>query len=292
MSEPAESVIEIGDLTKEFDIGLRGVKLRAVDHLSLTIPRGVVYGLLGPNGSGKSTTIKIVLGLMQATSGACSVLGERAGELAVKRRIGYLPEAPDFYRYLTGRELVAFYGRMAGVRGDALRASVERVLEMVDLTPAADRKIGTYSKGMLQRVGLAQALVHDPDLVILDEPTAGVDPIGARLIADTIRRLKREGKTVVLSSHLLAQVEGVCDRVAILDRGQVILEGAVDDLLQTRNRRMALFENLPIAKEEALKAWLLENGAEVVSIENPRTTLDQIFIEKIEAASRSKEGQA
>lgn len=289
MSARGEAVVEINDLTKEFDIGLRGIKLRAVDHLSLSIPRGLVYGLLGPNGSGKSTTIKIVLGLMQSTSGTCSVLGEPAGKLSVRRRIGYLPEAPDFYRYLTGYELVAFYGRMAGVREEDLSASVARVLTMVDLTEAGRRKIGTYSKGMLQRVGLAQALVHDPDLVILDEPTAGVDPIGARLIADTIRRLKQEGKSVVLSSHLLAQVEGVCDRVAILNRGTVILEGAVDELLQARNRRMAVFEDLPAEKEAALKAWLRDNGAGAVSIENPRTTLDQIFIEKIEAASRSKE---
>lgn len=289
MSVPSESVVEISDLTKEFDIGLRGIKLRAVDHLSLKIPRGMVYGLLGPNGSGKSTTIKIVLGLMRSTGGTCTVLGEPAGKLSVRRRIGYLPEAPDFYRYLTGRELVEFYGRMAGVPEEDLKTSVERVLSMVDLSEAGRRKIGTYSKGMLQRVGLAQALVHDPDLVILDEPTAGVDPIGARLIADTIRRLKQDGKSVVLSSHLLAQVEGVCDRVAILNRGQVILEGAVDELLQARNRRMAVFEGLPADKETALEAWLRDNGAGSVSIENPRTTLDQIFVEKIEAATRSKE---
>lgn len=289
MNGASESVVAISDLTKEFDIGLRGIKLRAVDNLSLSIPRGLVYGLLGPNGSGKSTTIKIVLGLMRATSGSCSVLGESAGKLNVRRRIGYLPEAPDFYRYLTGYELVAFYGRMAGVPEESLKAAVEHVLAMVDLTEAGRRKIGTYSKGMLQRAGLAQALVHDPDLVILDEPTAGVDPIGARLIADTIRRLKQEGKSVILSSHLLAQVEGVCDRVAILNRGQVILEGAVDELLQARSRRMALFEDLPPEKEAALEVWLRDNGAGLISIENPRTTLDQIFIEKIEAASRSKE---
>lgn len=289
MNASSEPVVAISDLTKEFDIGLRGIKLRAVDHLSLNIPRGLVYGLLGPNGSGKSTTIKIILGLMRATSGTCSVLGESAGKLSVRRRIGYLPEAPDFYRYLSGYELVAFYGRMAGVPEESLKAAVDRVLAMVDLTEAGRRKIGTYSKGMLQRVGLAQALVHDPDLVILDEPTAGVDPIGARLIAETIRRLKQEGKSVILSSHLLAQVEGVCDRVAILNRGQVILEGAVDELLQARSRRMALFENLPPEKEAALEAWLRDNGAGLISIENPRTTLDQIFIEKIEAASGSKE---
>lgn len=291
MTEPVETVIRIRDMIKEFDVGLRGFRLRAVDRLSLDIPRGGVFGLLGPNGSGKSTTIKIVLGLMRASAGSCSVLGQPAGNLGVRARIGYLPESPDFYRYLTGWELVGFYGRIAGLRGAALRAGCDRVLDLVGLREAGGRKIGTYSKGMLQRVGLAQALVHDPDLVILDEPTAGVDPIGARLIADIISRLKADGKTVVLSSHLLAQVEGVCDRVAILHRGRVILEGRVDDLLRERDQRMAVFEGLPAGEEEALVEWLKARGAGNVSIGHPRTTLDRIFVEQIGKASRQMEDQ-
>ena len=165
MKEPP--VIEIDGLTKEFDIGLRGVKLRAVDHLDLDVPRGGVFGLLGPNGSGKSTTIKIILGLMQPTSGTCRVLDGRAADPEMRRQIGYLPESPDFYRFLTGWELVEFYGRMSGLSGTVLGESVERVLEWVGLAEASGRKIGTYSKGMLQRTGLAQALVHDPDLIFL-----------------------------------------------------------------------------------------------------------------------------
>jgi ABC-2 type transport system ATP-binding protein len=290
MSDLSEAVIEIGDLIKEFDIGLRGVRLRAVDGLSLRIPRGGVFGLLGPNGSGKSTTIKIILGLMRATSGSCAVLGQPVGNLEIRSRIGYLPESPDFYRYLTGWELVAFYGRIAGLRRGALQNRVAQVLELVGLREAERRKIGTYSKGMLQRVGLAQALVHDPDLIILDEPTAGVDPIGSQLIADIIRRLKTEGKTVVLSSHLLAQVEGVCDRVAILNRGRVILEGAVEDLLKEKNQRMAVFDGLSEEAEAALLIWLREHGADRVSIGSPRTTLDRIFVEQIEKAGARKEG--
>ncbi|MEZ5277113.1 MAG: ABC transporter ATP-binding protein [Opitutaceae bacterium] len=289
MSDLPEAVIEIGDLIKEFDIGLRGVRLRAVDGLSLRIPRGGVFGLLGPNGSGKSTTIKIILGLMRATSGSCAVLGQPVGNLEIRNRIGYLPESPDFYRYLTGWELVAFYGRIAGLRRGALQNRVAQVLELVGLREAERRKIGTYSKGMLQRVGLAQALVHDPDLIILDEPTAGVDPIGSQLIADIIRRLKTEGKTVVLSSHLLAQVEGVCDRVAILNRGRVILEGAVEDLLKEKNQRMAVFDGLSEDAEAALLIWLREHGADRVSIGSPRTTLDRIFVEQIEKAGARKE---
>jgi ABC-2 type transport system ATP-binding protein len=287
-------VIRIDGLTKEFDIGLRGVKLRAVDHLDLDIPRGGVFGLLGPNGSGKSTTIKIILGLMQSTSGTCRVLEGSAADPEVRRRIGYLPESPDFYRFLTGWELLEFFGRMSGLRGPALGKNVERVLDWVGLAEASGRKIGTYSKGMLQRAGLAQALVHDPDLVILDEPTAGVDPIGAQVIAEIIRALKASGKSVLLSSHLLAQVEGVCDRVAILDRGKVVLEGSVEELLSEKSRRMAVFEGLPSGKESALLAWLEANGASGVSIDSPRTTLDQIFIDRVGIAPAGRpvdEGQ-
>lgn len=290
MNETPTAVIEIDGLTKEFDIGLRGVKLRAVDHLGLSIPRGGVFGLLGPNGSGKSTTIKIMLGLMQPTSGTCRVLGGSAADPEVRRRIGYLPESPDFYRFLTGWELVEFYGRMSGLSGSLLGRSVERVLEWVGLVEASRRKIGTYSKGMLQRAGLAQALVHDPDLIILDEPTAGVDPIGAQMIAEIIRALKASGKSVLLSSHLLAQVEGVCDRVAILDRGKVVLEGSVEELLSERNHRMAVFEGLPVEKESALLAWLEANGAGGVSIDNPRTTLDQVFIDRVGKGTAGKPG--
>ena len=298
MSDTPERVIQLEGLTKEFDIGLRGVKLRAVDHLDLGIPRGGVFGLLGPNGSGKSTTIKILLGLMQPTSGACRVLGGSTADPKIRRRIGYLPESPDFYRFLTGWELIEFYGRMSGLNGAALTEGVERVLKWVGLIEASGRKIGTYSKGMLQRAGLAQALVHDPDLIVLDEPTAGVDPIGSRVIADIIRALKASGKTVLLSSHLLAQVEGVCDRVAILDRGRIVLEGSIEELLSERNRRMAVFEGLPAEKEPELLAWLEANGANEVSIDNPRTTLDQIFIRRVgqsevdESADKIEEGGA
>ncbi|RKX29843.1 MAG: ABC transporter ATP-binding protein [Verrucomicrobia bacterium] len=290
MNGTPKAVIEIDGLTKEFDIGLRGVRLRAVDHLGLSIPRGGIFGLLGPNGSGKSTTIKIILGLMQPTSGTCRVLGGSAADPDVRRRIGYLPESPDFYRFLTGWELVEFYGRMSGLSGAVLGESVERVLDRVGLVEASRRKIGTYSKGMLQRAGLAQALVHDPDLIILDEPTAGVDPIGAQMIAEIILALKASGKSVLLSSHLLAQVEGVCDRVAILDRGKVVLEGSVEELLSEKNRRMAVFEGLPVEKESALLAWLEANGAAGASIDNPRTTLDQIFIDRVGKGTAGESG--
>ena len=214
--------ISIKNLTKDFSVGMRGVKLRAVDNLNLEIRDNEIFGLLGPNGSGKSTTIKIILGLLEASAGQCEIFGNPSSTVAARRSVGFLPEAPYFYRYLSGRELVRFYARICGVKRRKIRKRVDEVIEMVGLTEAAHRRVGDYSKGMLQRIGLAQALVHDPQLVILDEPTAGVDPIGSASIAKIIINLKKRGKTVLLCSHLLAQVEGLCDRVAILHRGKLI----------------------------------------------------------------------
>ena len=214
--------IEIRGLVKDFAVGLRGLRLRAVDHVSLVVRPGEVFGLLGPNGSGKSTTIKVLLGLLEPTAGACAVFGVPSGRVEARREVGYLPEAPNFYRFLNGRELVEFYGRMCGLSGPGLAARVAEVVALVGLAGAADRRVGTYSKGMLQRIGLAQALVHDPRLLILDEPTAGVDPVGSAEMAELILSLKARGKTVLITSHLLGQIEELCDRVAILDRGRQI----------------------------------------------------------------------
>lgn len=174
MTDGTEAAVELEGLTKDFATGLRGVRLRAVDHLSLRIGGGEVFGLLGPNGSGKSTTIKVILGLLAPTAGACRVFGVPSERVESRVAVGYLPEAPNFYRFLSGRELVAFYGRICGLSGAKLAARVAEVIAWVGLTEAAERRVGTYSKGMLQRIGLAQALVHDPRLVILDEPTAGL----------------------------------------------------------------------------------------------------------------------
>ena len=182
------SAISVRRLTKDFHVGLRGVKLRAVDDLSLEVPRGQVYGLLGPNGCGKSTTLKVVLGLVSATSGEVSLLGEPYASPGARRRIGFLPEAPYFHKFLSGRELVRYCARLSGVVPSDLGSAVEQALALASMTTAADRPVGTYSKGMLQRIGFAQAVVHDPELVILDEPTAGVDPIGSAAIGDMIIR--------------------------------------------------------------------------------------------------------
>jgi len=273
--------IELRGVVKDFAVGLRGVKLRAVDGLSLRVEAGRIYGLLGPNGSGKSTTIKLVLGLLAPTAGECAVFGVPAGRVEARVAVGYLPESPYFYRHLTGRELVRFYARICGLGGGSLAARVTEVIEWVGLTGAADRRVGTYSKGMLQRIGLAQALVHDPRLVILDEPTAGVDPLGAAAMAELILRLKAQGKTILITSHLLAQMEEICDQVAILDRGRLILEGAVGELVGRADRQAFVVDRLSPDELTELRLWLATRGRTIESVEPPRSRLDRIFLERV-----------
>ena len=279
--------IAIEALTKDFLLNVRGLRVRAVDGLTLHVPTGQVYGLLGPNGSGKSTTIKVVLGLIEPTSGATSIFGIPSAEVRSRVHVGYLPENPNFHRFLTGRELVSFYARVCGVVGARIRDRVDEVIEWVGLKDAADRRLSTYSKGMLQRIGLAQAVVHDPRLLILDEPTAGVDPVGSAEIGELILRLKAQGKTIVLSSHLLAQVEGLCDRIAILNRGRLVLEGGVEDLVTEQGRDAVIVKGLSEEIRRDLGPWLVGRGAELVAVEKPRTTLDRIFREKVASAPRS-----
>lgn len=279
MTDAKSPAVELRGLTKDFALGLRGVRLRAVDDLSLQIERGEVFGLLGPNGSGKSTTIKVILGLLEPTVGECRVFGVPSNRVEARVDVGYLPEAPNFYRFLSGRELVAFYGRICGLGGERLATRVEEVIAWVGLTEAASRRVGTYSKGMLQRIGLAQALVHDPQLVILDEPTAGVDPLGTGAITDLIRQLKARGKTVLITSHLLAQIEEVCDRVAILDRGQLLLCGSVEEL--TAATASAESDALNVEERAELGAWLAARGKSLAAVARPRPRLDQIFIDQV-----------
>lgn len=283
------AAIEISRLVKDFSVGLRGLKLRAVDDLSLRIEPGQVFGLLGPNGSGKSTTIKIILGLLAYTAGECRVFGVSGAKVESRLDVGYLPESPYFYRHLTGRELVRFYGRICGLTRARLAERVAEVIAWVGLTEAADRRVGTYSKGMLQRIGLAQALVHDPRLVILDEPTAGVDPVGSAAISELILKLKAQGKTVLITSHLLTQIEDICDRVAILDRGRLMVEGAVRDLVGRTERQALVVENLSEGQLDELRAWLAARGRTLEAVEQPRARLDKIFLERVGQRASEKE---
>lgn len=283
--------IEITGLTKDFALNLRGIKLRAVENLTLNVPEGQVFGLLGPNGSGKSTTIKIILGLLDPTVGECKVFGVPSGRVDSRLNVGYLPEAPYFYRYLSGEELVRFYGRICGVPKKILKDRVREVIDWVGLSGASHRRVGTYSKGMLQRIGLAQALVHDPRLIILDEPTAGVDPVGSAEISELILKLKTQGKTVLITSHLLAQIEDICDRVAILDKGKLIVEGSVNELVGLHDRQSLIVDSLPPAELEELRGWLAARGHVLNAVEQPRTRLDQLFLSKVSRPHKTGESK-
>ena len=275
------SAICIQNLTKDFAVGMRGKKLRAVDDLCLEVGDNEIFGLLGPNGSGKSTTIKIILGLLEASKGTCEIYGRPSKLVDARRSVGFLPEAPYFYRYLTGRELVRYYARICMVPRVKIDSAVDSVIKLVGMTEAADRRVGTYSKGMLQRIGLAQSLVHDPQLVILDEPTAGVDPLGSAAIAEIVRELKRRGKTVLLSSHLLAQIEGLCDRVAILYRGKLVREGRIDDLVEEKDAESLVVRGLSAEGRALVEAEIKAQGGRLARVEKPRLSLDAYFLKEV-----------
>jgi ABC-2 type transport system ATP-binding protein len=226
-----EPAVEIRGLTKTFVGHLSIGRFRALDGLDLTVPQGVIYGFLGPNGAGKTTALKILNGLLRPDAGVATLMGRPAGEPEVRSRVGFLPEAPYFYDYLTGEELLHFFGRLFGLSGRDLKERVPELLDAVGLKDKGRVQLRKYSKGMLQRIGLAQALLNDPALVVLDEPMSGLDPIGRREIRDLILSLRARGKTVFFSSHILADAEMICDEVAILVRGKIVRQGSLEDLL-------------------------------------------------------------
>jgi len=225
------SAVTTQDLTKDFLTGFwRPVPKRALDCLTLEVPTGGVFGLLGPNGAGKSTTLKLLMGLLWPTRGTARILGLPPGDTAARQRLGFLPENPTFYDHLTAEELLSYFAGLFGYRGEARRRRVEYVLDLVGLAADRRRPLRQYSKGMVQRVGLAQALVNDPELVVLDEPMSGLDPIGRRDVRAMIAALGAEGRTVLFSSHILTDAEELCERVAIIARGRLVAEGRVADL--------------------------------------------------------------
>jgi len=271
--------VEVRNLTKVFSIGLRAEHVVAVDNLSLTIGVGEVYGLIGPNGSGKSTTMKVVLGLMRASKGGAKVFGLESGDIRAKNVTGFLPENPYFYKHLTGTETLKFYGKICGMRGADLKDRVKELLSLMGLEKAAGRRLGGYSKGMLQRIGMAQALIHRPKLVILDEPTAGVDPIGSRDIRDLILKLRDEGITIFLCSHLLEQVQEVCDQVGIILEGRMRREGPLDELISINDQTSITLEGAsPKLLKSIERLVTKEEGARIVEQGNPRTTLERLFL--------------
>jgi len=273
------SAISIQKLTKVFPIPFRRERVVAVRNLSLEVEPGQVYGLLGPNGSGKSTTMKIVLGLVSPSAGSTQIFGRDSRMVESREEVGFLPENPYFYKFLTGEETLHFYGKICGLRGAKLRDRAGELLALVGLEHARDRRLAGYSKGMLQRIGLAQALIQQPRLLVLDEPTAGVDPAGSREIRDLILDFKNRGITVLLCSHLLGQVQEICDRIGILHKGVLVREGRLDELISIENQTEIILENATPDILSQVHALLNASGARVLSERKPQTTLENYFLE-------------
>ena len=281
MTEPA---IRVSDVSKTFPTPFRRRRIVALQHLNLEIAPGEIYGLLGPNGSGKSTTLKIILGLIQPTRGSVRVFGRDNSTVAVRRDIGFLPENAYFHKFLTGIETLRFHARLSGVASRESKSRIAELLKTVGLTRAADARLGTYSKGMLQRIGLAQALIHRPKILVLDEPTAAVDPAGSRDIQVLIASLKKTGTTILLSSHLLTQVQEVCDRVGILHRGKLIREGRLEDLLAIENQTEFIVENATPEFLDQLERQVTSVNGRVVLRRKPQTSLEQLFLKVTETS--------
>lgn len=309
MSE-RKAVVSVESLSKQFQGQIGRRAKRALRDVSFSVREGEIFGFVGPNGAGKTTTLKILMGLIRADSGRATVLGHDVRETEFRRHVGFLPEAPYFYDYLTGREVLHFYARVCGVERARRRERVETLLEWVGLSHAGDARLRTYSKGMLQRVGIAQALVHDPQVVFLDEPMSGLDPIGRKEIRDLVVRLHAEGKTVFMNTHILSDVEMLCHRVAIIVQGEIRYEGDPHAMLEgeapdTEVVLTGVAPELVDALEASVPGGLrglgdrielrvphkavrdvlgraLAAGAEVVSVSPRRATLESLFLTAVE----------
>ncbi|MHC4363885.1 MAG: ABC transporter ATP-binding protein [Planctomycetota bacterium] len=278
-----EYAVETFSLTKIFSDWWGRDKVYAVDELNLQIKYNEVFGLLGPNGSGKTTTLKLLLGLLHPTKGKYTVLGGDSTDPKVSARVGFMPEESYLYRYLNARETLDFYGRLFSLPPKVRKMRTEALLDMVGLKAVANRPVGTFSKGMARRIGLAQALINDPDLLILDEPTTGLDPIGTRQIKDLILELAKRGKTILLCSHLLADVEDICHRIAILYGGKVQSEGKVKELLLQTNKKQITTGSISDAALEKIKRIVRDEDAECV-VTSPMDKLETFFIRTVTAA--------
>jgi ABC-2 type transport system ATP-binding protein len=283
-----EIIVSVRGLTKIFKDFWGRAKARAVDAVDFDVRRGEVFGLLGPNGSGKSTTVKLLLGLLNPTKGHIEVFGHSPRHVATKSRIGYLPEESYLYRYLDSRETLDFFGNLFRLPSGDRTNRTEQLLEMVGLSQTSTRAVGEFSKGMQRRIGLAQALINDPDLIILDEPTSGLDPIGCREVKDLIIALARRGKTVILSSHLLADVQDVCDRVVIYYGGKVQAMGPLKDLLATPDAIQITTPALSRqTMERVLETIRHDVTADKVKIDTPTQNLESYFLEVVQNARKA-----
>jgi ABC-2 type transport system ATP-binding protein len=312
-------VVRVRDIVKDFRPGFGVRKKRVLHGISFDVREGEIFGFVGPNGAGKTTTLKVLMGLIRANGGEASILGHDVSETEFRRHVGFLPENPYFYDYLSGREILDFYGRLCGVPRSHRSERVATLLDWVGLAHAADSRLRTYSKGMQQRVGIAQALVHDPDVVFLDEPMSGLDPIGRVEIRDLILRLRSDGKTVFMNTHILSDVEMVCDRVAIIVKGRIRYEGAIDEILESGDgeadlvvaglsaemaavlesdlgaRMRGLGDRIEVrvpskSASDALRL-ALESGAEVVSLTPHRVSLESVFLSAVDESDADGESR-
>jgi ABC-2 type transport system ATP-binding protein len=306
----ASEIVRVDEVVKDFRPGFGLRRKRVLHGISFQVREREIFGFIGPNGAGKTTTLKVLMGLIRATSGSASILGHGVDETAFRRQIGFLPENPYFYDYLTGDEILHFYAKLSGVPRLRRAARVAELLELVGLSRATHARLRSYSKGMLQRIGIAQALVHDPNVVFLDEPMSGLDPVGRKDVRDLILRLRAEGKTIFMNTHILSDVEMLCDRVAIIANGRIRYQGAIDEFLGAGEPEADLvLANVPgdaaVAMEERFGARLrghgerielriaekdtsaalrvaLEAGAEVISVTPHRVSLESIFLSAVE----------
>ena len=281
-----EEAVAVEGLTKVFPVPFHRQSIVAVHDLNLRVEPGEVYGLLGPNGSGKSTTLKIILGLVSPTRGRTKIFGRDSSLVESREAVGFLPENPYFYKFLTGEETLRFFGKLCRLNGSRLKDRVHELLELVGLTKARDQRLSTYSKGMLQRAGLAQALINEPKLVVLDEPTAGVDPAGSRDIRSIIVDLKQRGVSVLLSSHLLTQVQEICDRVGILARGTLVREGRLEELIAIENWSELVLENASDALVKEIEKLAANSTAKLIERRRSTTTLERLFLDATSDRSR------
>lgn len=276
-----ERSILVEQLHKSYRTGWGGARVRALQGIDFETRPGQVVGLLGPNGSGKSTTLRILLGLTEPDSGRALIFGQPGDRAESRRQVGYLPESPTFYHFLSGRELLRFYGRLSGLPAEAIAQRSADLLEELALTVVADRAIGTYSKGMLQRLGMAQALLHNPGLVILDEPSNGLDASGLEVFGTLVNRLRAEGKTVILASHLLGQMEDLCDWIVILSAGRIVLQGAVRALLTCPGRRRLTVDGWREETESGLREWLATHNVKLTETMPAARPLREVYREAL-----------
>jgi ABC-2 type transport system ATP-binding protein len=293
MAELATDIVKVENIVKDFRPGFGLVRKRVLHGISFSVQRGEIFGFVGPNGAGKTTTLKILMGLIHAQAGSATILGHDIRENEFRKHVGFLPENPYFYDFLTGAEFLTFYARVSGVPAKERPERVALLLEQVGLAHAGQARLRTYSKGMLQRIGIAQAIVHDPDIVFLDEPMSGLDPIGRKEIRDLILRLNGEGKTIFMNTHILSDVEMLCHRVAILVNGKIRYTGSSEEFLASEERFGVTMRGqgdhvemrIPEKEVKDLLRLALDTDSEIVSVTPHRVSLESIFLSAVSEGS-------